>query len=265
MIGYLGQEGSYSYFAASKVYEKKDLIPHNNIGRLFYALEVDEVEAVVIPFENRKDGTNLDALGRIVMSRYHISKEIVLDLRLNVISKHHDPSQINAIFATEDAINASYNSLKREFGRYKKNYVRTDKDALQRLRQSDILSAGAIVSSYEDITACNVVLANTRDSHHNEHKFVLVTKALGTSANHNRVLLSVSPKMHQVGALYDLLHELVLRGINLTKVISSPMYNQEKELHLYLELDGNLEDDTLKEALAMLRIKSDALTIIGSY
>lgn len=265
MIGYLGQEGSYSYFAACEHFDKYVLIPHNNLGRLFYALDVDEVEGIVVPFENIKDGTNFDVLGRILKKHYHISREIILDLQLNVVSKNHDPKHISGIFATEESINEGYNKLKKEFGKYKKNYVRTDKDGLNRLQRNDTLSSAAVVSRYEHIDDLNVVLANIRDSKYNMHKYVYITKSLKVTGTHNKILVALSPKFNQAGSLYDVIHEFVIRRVNIVKILSQPMHNKEGDTIVYLEVDGNLEDDRIKESISIIKLKSTFFSIIGSY
>jgi prephenate dehydratase len=265
MIGYLGQEGSYAYFAACEHFNKNELIPHNNLGRLFYALDVNEVEGIVVPFENIKDGTNFDVLGRILQKHYHISKELILDVQLNVVSKNHDPKLISGIFATEESINEGYNKLKKEFGKYKKNYVRTDRDGLNRLHRSDTLSSAAVVSKYEHIDDCNIVLADIRDSKYNIHKYVYITRSLRVTGTHNKILVALSPKFNQVGALYDVIHEFVIRGVNIVKILSQPMYNPDGDTIVFLELDGNLEEQRIKDSIIIIKMKSTFFSIVGSY
>ncbi len=265
MIGYLGQEGSYAYFAACEHFKKNELIPHNNLGRLFYALDVSEVEGIIVPFENIKDGTNFDVLGRVLKKHYHITKEINLDLQLNVVSMNHDPKHINGIFATEESINEGYNTLKKEFGKYKKNYVRTDRDALNKLHRTEALSSAAVVSKYENLDTLNVVKSNIRDSKFNIHKFVLITKSLNVAGTHNKILVALSPKYNKVGALYDVIHEFVLRQVNIVKILSQPMHNVEDDTIIYLELDGNLEDESIKDAIQVVKMKSKFISILGSF
>lgn len=265
MIGYLGQEGSYSYFAALEEFKNQSLIPHTNLGRLFYALENDEVTGIVVPFENIKDGTNFDVLGRILRSHYHISKVIQLDVELNVVSRNHNSDNIIGIFATEESINECYQSLKKEFDKYKKNYVRTDRDALNKIKFNESLSSASVVSKYEYLGDLNVIASNVRDSKYNIHKFVYIEKELRLNGNQNRVSIALQPKYNRVGAFYDILHEFVFRNINILKVLSQPMHNENNDVVLYLELQGNFEDSNIKEAIRLAKFKSTFLSILGSY
>ena len=265
MIGYLGQEGSYSYFACLEFLDKEQLRPFNNLGRLFYALDVDEVSGIVVPFENMKEGTSFDVLGRIRTRHYHIAREVILEIGLNVVSKAHNQDSITDIYATELSINECYNTLKKEIGKYRKNYVQSDVEAFQKLHDFNNDSIGAVVSNYQDLSQYNVVLSDVRDSFLNTHKYVYITKSMKVSGVHNRILIACSPKINQTGALYDVLHEFVLRQANIIKILSNPIKTLNDDIILYLELEGNLEDQNIVDALGLVKFKSKFVSILGSY
>lgn len=263
MIGYLGQEGSYTFHSCLEFTDKDKLIPFNNIGRLFYALDRDEVSGIVVPFENMKEGTSFDVLGRMRRRHYHISREVVLEIILNVVSKEHNSENIDKIYATELSINECYNNLKQELGKYQKNYVKSDIDAKEQLLRMD--NSGAVLSNFETLGQYNVVLSNIRDTRLNTHKFVHITKSLNVNGLHNRTFIACSPRKNKVGALYDILHEFVLRGININKILSNPTKSKDDDIILYIELDGNLEDKMIKESLGIVKFKTKFVSILGSY
>ncbi len=265
MIGYLGPEGSYSFYAASTFYMIDELVPHNNIGRLFYALENNEVLGIVLPYENMKEGTSFDVLGRVRKKHYHISREVVMEVVLNVVSKEHNHQGINEMYATSHSINECYNTLKKELGKYQRFEVKTDKIALEKLNEETSIKRGAVLSNYENLGSYNIVLNDIRDTKENTHKFVLVTKNLEVSGVHNRTLIACSPKVNRTGALYDILHEFVIRGINMTKILSNPIKNIEEDIIFYIELEGNIEDKLLIEAFNIIKFKSRYVSLLGSY
>jgi len=265
MIGYLGPEGSYSFFAGATFYIKEELVPYNNIGRLFYALEQDEVNGIVVPLENMKDGTSFDVLGRIHSRHYHISREILIDIELSVVSSGNNVDELYEIYATEHSINECYNTLKRDLGKYVKKYVNTDKQALQALHQAQTEHVGAVLSNFEILDEFHVLVSNIRDSGENTHKYVLIEKNLKVTGLHNRTLIVCSPKQDKGGALYDLLHEFVIRNCNIVKILSTPNISQNQPRKFYIELDGNIENPDIAEALGMVKLKSQYVSILGSY
>jgi|GEM_PF-1734742 len=265
MIGYLGYEGSYTYFAACKVTMKDNLIPYNNIGRLFYALDTNEVSGIIVPYENMKEGTSFDVLGRIRKKHYHINQEIVMEIILSIISKENNVNNIDQIYATELSINECYNTLKKELGKYQRFEVKTNKIALEKLNEMNHITRGSVLSNHEELGNYNVVVNNIRDTRENTHKYVHIIKPLKVNGMHNRTLIACSPKQNRVGALYDILHEFVLRGINIRKILSNPTGMTDEDIIFYIDLEGNIEDKLITEALGIIRFKSKFVSILGSY
>lgn len=265
MIGYLGPEGSYTYYAALTFNEQENLIPHNNIGRLFYALEHHEVDGILLPYENMKEGMSFDVLGRVRKNHYHISKEVVLEIVLNVVSKESSINQVTEIFATTLSINECYNTLKKEFGKYQRFEVRTDKIALEKLNEESTYKRGSVLSNFEELGSYNIILSDIRDTKENTHKFAYITRTLEVSGIHNRTLIACSPKFNKTGSLYDIIHEFVIRGVNITKILSSPQKPNDDTSIVYIEVDGNIEDKIIVEALNVVQFKSRFISILGSY
>ena len=265
MIGYLGPEGSYTYFAALTFNTVENLIPHNNIGRLFYALENHEVDGILLPYENMKEGVSFDVLGRVRKNHYHISKEVTIEIVLSVVSKEATSKGIEQIYATTHSINECYNSLKSEFGKYQRFEVKTDKIALEKLNEESNIKRGSVLSNFEELGSYNVILSDIRDTKENTHRFVFVTRNLEVNGAHNKTLIACSPKFNKTGSLYDIIHEFVIRGVNITKILSSPQKSSEENSIIYIEIDGNIEDKTIVEALSVVKFKSRFISILGSY
>ncbi len=265
MIGYLGPEGSYTYFAALTFNSVDDLIPHYNIGRLFYALENHEVTGILVPYENMKEGISFDVLGRVRKNHYHISKEVVLEIELSVVSKEATSQGIDQIYATTHSINECYNTLKSEFGKYQRFEVKTDKIALEKLNEESTIKRASVLSNYEELGSYNVILSNIRDTRENTHKYAYITKNLEVNGAHNKTLIACSPKFDKTGSLYDIIHEFVIRGVNITKILSSPQKSKVENSIVYIEVDGNIEDKIIVEALNIVKVKSRFISILGSY
>lgn len=265
MIGYLGPEGSYSYHASCTFYMKAELVPYNNLGRLFYALEHDEVQGIVVPFENMKEGTRFDILGRILQSQYHISREIVMEIAFSLVSTNSSTVGIQTIYGTEHSVSESYETLKKELGKFKKQYVTSNKLALDYVLQQQDPSVAAVLSNHEPLGDCHIVLTDIRDTKQNTYKYVLIEKSLKVTSFDNRTLLACAPKHNDGGALYDILHEFVIRHVNITKILSIPTKTKEDDILFYIDLEGNIEHPAITEAIAILKVKTRFISILGSY
>jgi chorismate mutase/prephenate dehydratase len=69
----------------------------------------------------------------------------------------------------------------------------------------------------------------------------------------------------RVGALYDMLKPFSEYGLNLTKIESRPSRRKAWEYLFYIDVEGHIDDETVKRALEVLRSHCQVLKILGSY
>ncbi len=70
---------------------------------------------------------------------------------------------------------------------------------------------------------------------------------------------------HESGALYRLMSHFIYNGVNMTKIESRPMTGISWEYEFFVDFDGNLEDDGVKNALRGIREEAINLRILGNY
>lgn len=264
MIGYLGPINSFTYFAATTFYVKNELVPYSNIHRLFEALEKDEVIGIVVPIENSIEGSINEVLDMLLHPEFHINREIVMDIELSLISKNSDLSQIKFVMSNMYALAESRNILKKTLGNYKEIITGSTSSAINKLNDLDDTYA-AIASKKAIYGDLNILLNNICDSEHNTTRFVFVTKTLEVVGFHNKVSIICAPKGNFAGALYDILHEFAIRKIDLSKIESRTRKSTLGEYVFYLDFYGNIEEEDVKNALAILQYKTSYLKILGSY
>lgn len=69
----------------------------------------------------------------------------------------------------------------------------------------------------------------------------------------------------EVGSLSDLLGELSLRDINLSRIESRPTKDQLGEYRFFLDFDGHVADARIGDALTALRRRCTEVRFLGSY
>lgn len=100
----------------------------------------------------------------------------------------------------------------------------------------------------------------------NETEFVVVTtcKTNGDNGDGDRSSLAVELK-HGPGSLCSFLIPFRDEEVNLTRIISRPVYGVPSEYAFYIDIKGNKNDETVKEVLSLAKDHCDSLRIIGSY
>lgn len=69
----------------------------------------------------------------------------------------------------------------------------------------------------------------------------------------------------EVGSLAELLAELSLRGINLSRIESRPIKDRFGEYRFFLDFDGHVADARIGDALTALRRRCSTVRFLGSY
>jgi prephenate dehydratase len=264
MIGYLGPIHSFTYQAASTFYVQNELKSFSNLHLLFEALKEDKVEGIVVPIENAIEGTVNLVQDSIYDYGFHINREIVIDIKLSLISKNNDLSKIKYVVSNTHALAQCRNTLHNEIGKYTEVSSDSTSKAVKKLNDLDDDYA-ALASSTNDLGELNILLNDCQDYEGNKTRFVFVKKGLEVIAFHNKTSIVCAPYIERSGALYDILHEFAIRGINLTKIESRPKKDELGQYLFFIDIDGNIDDKFVKEALDLIKYKTGYLRILGSY
>ncbi|MDH3609767.1 MAG: ACT domain-containing protein, partial [Gammaproteobacteria bacterium] len=67
------------------------------------------------------------------------------------------------------------------------------------------------------------------------------------------------------GALYSLLQPLAKNNVSMTRIESRPSHCVNWEYVFFLDLEGHIKNDTIKNCIAELKTEADLLKVLGSY
>lgn len=81
----------------------------------------------------------------------------------------------------------------------------------------------------------------------------------------DRTSIIVVAAAERTGVLAELLTELALRGINLSRIESRPLKGPLGQYRFYLDLDGHVAEQRVGEALAALHRRCTEVRFLGSY
>lgn len=100
----------------------------------------------------------------------------------------------------------------------------------------------------------------------NETEFVVITskETNGDSNKGNKSSLAVE-LINGPGSLCSFLIPFRDMEVNLTRIISRPIYGVPSEYAFYIDIKGNKNDSAVKQALALASDHCDSLRVIGSY
>jgi chorismate mutase/prephenate dehydratase len=98
----------------------------------------------------------------------------------------------------------------------------------------------------------------------NSTRFIIATnqKVFAKDASKISLCFEIS---HESGSLYHALSHLVYNGININKIESRPLTGRNWEYRFFLDFEGNLNDNAVRNALRGLRDETRNMKILGNY
>ncbi|MCI2418657.1 prephenate dehydratase [Saccharopolyspora sp. K220] len=269
-IAYLGPPGTFTEQATRLLTNGFDaeLVPYETVPLALAAVRAGEVLAAGVPVENSVEGSVPATLDSLTVGEPLVAvQEAVLPVQFDLLAKP-------GIALTEiDTVASHPHALAQVRGWLAANLP----GAQTRATSSTAAAAAAAAAGEFDAAICAPValehypslariadgLADVRDA---VTRFLLVRRPgvlpEPTGADRTSVCAVISD---EVGTLAEMLAELSLRGINLSRIESRPIKDRFGEYRFFLDFDGHVADARIGDALTALRRRCSAVRFLGSY
>ena len=137
--------------------------------------------------------------------------------------------------------------------------------AVKLVKQQKKMNVAAIASRRAaELYNMEIFEEGIEDSKNNFTRFLILSQIQTEPTGHDgtSIIFSVN---HAPGALYSILEEFATRKINLTKIESRPKKQTPWEYFFYVDFEGHVKDQLIKEAMEAIRTKATFIKILGSY
>ena len=261
-VACLGPAGSYSELAARRLCPDKEVMLCSNFPAVFAAVTGGAADAGVIPIENSIQGgvlQNLDLLE--TQDVYAVQQTVIrIDHRLAVL-EGVQLSEIRRVYSHEQAIGQCSEFLNAYLPQAE--CIFTDSTA-KSLSLLDGHSAG-IVGSH--VSKAGVVLSeeNIANEKNNFTQFFRIRRRAEGLPDRGHTVFFVGVCEHRPGSLLNMLRGFSERGINLTRIESRPIRNVLGEYRFFIEIDGDVTQPHVREAIESARSHCRTFRILGVY
>lgn len=262
-IAYLGPKASFSHLAALKKFGSMvKYFSCNNISDIFSEVEKDNADYGVVPIENSIEGAISHTLDMLVDSDLKICSQMMLDISLNLLSKH-DKNNIEKIYSNPAVFGQCRIWLESNLPKANLIEVSSTTKAAQ-IASKEKHSACIASLLAADIYDLKIIAKEIEDSPHNITRFLVIGKFEAEPAKNDKTSIVFSVK-DKIGALHDMLLPFKNNNINLTKIESRPSKKRAWEYFFFIDMVGHAKDKNVKKALDVLEEKTKFLKILGSY
>jgi chorismate mutase/prephenate dehydratase len=263
-VAYLGPRATFTHLACIRKFgSSAQYIPMTSIKEVFNEVERERADFGVVPIENTTEGVVNHTLDMFIDSNLQIYGEVLQEVSHHLLSKADSVEAVKKIYSHPHAIAQCRNWLETNMPDVPVAEVHSTARAAEIC--ADDASAAAIASELAgQIYGLKVLKSRIEDNLNNYTRFLILSlkSPERTGKDKTSVMLSVKDK---VGALYDLLRPFASHGVNLTKIESRPSRRKAWEYIFFVDLEGHLEEDRVKRALAEVKPRCLFLKILGSY
>ncbi len=267
-VGIQGLQGSYHHQAANEFFASEvDIAPFENFRQVFDALEAGMIDRAVVAIENSLYGSINDTYDLLMQHKPWIIGEVYLHVRLDLLGTEDARLEdITDIYSQAPALAEAKLYLRKNLPAATQHEYPDTAMSARFVAKQKKRSNAAIASHMAGRLHGLVPLEEGIEDHaHNYTRFVVLSKQETTIVDANKTSI-VLPIGHQPGALYNTLGAFAKRNINLSKIESRPIIDEQGWRYLfYLDFDRSSVSQDGKDVLTELGADSDNLYLLGSY
>ncbi|KUO51212.1 MAG: hypothetical protein APF76_17135 [Desulfitibacter sp. BRH_c19] len=279
-IGYLGPCGTFCESAVQQYSKEKNYqsLAFQTIEAVFSSVDSGEIDLGVLPMENSCEGAvnqTFDLLaygyppvsGREDNCSYDIKiiGEIILPVKHSILVRPGIKLEdINCIISHPQALAQCREYLTESFPQVELVEASSTAEAVRQVAQATKPWAAIAMSGVAVKYGLNVLEHEINDYLNNETRFIVISKKEQECNIECKTSLLINVA-NQPGALYQVLKEFSLRGINLTKIESRPAKTKMGEYLFFIDIDGHYLEPKISDALNEIKTITQPAKVLGSY
>lgn len=275
-IAYLGPRGTFTEAALEGLIEDQsssvEAVAYPTVVAVLDAVRSGEVDHGVVPIENSLEGpvtTTLDALARhddplVIIGEYALPVRFALLARPGT-----NLAGIEKLATMSIAAAQCRQWLDQNIPDVQIIAASSTASAAKNLGENLDCNYDAAISP--EVAAkhygLNVLASGIGDDMDASTRFVLVSKPVKPPARTgaDKTTLMLFMREDHSGALLEILTELAVRGVNLTRIESRPTRKQLGDYYFSVDAEGHVDDARVAQALTGLRRVCSEVRYLGSY
>jgi len=270
-VAFLGDKGSYSYLASHRYFSRRaeKIIESGcqSFNEILQQVESGQVDYGMLPIENTSSGSINEVYDLLQHTNLSIVGEITQPIEHCLLtSVNTSLDKIKTIYAHGQPFAQCSNFLDKQSG-IRIEYCDSTADAMAKVAefQDDTI---AVIGSEEggqlyQLHALEQSIANQTENH---SRFILVARKSIDVAEQipakTAIILATGQK---AGALVECLLVLKEKGINMCKLESRPIQGRPWEEMFYIDVEANIKNFALQEAINDITPHTNFIKILGCY
>jgi len=265
-VVYQGVEGSYGHAATLQYFGNQAVIYHV----LTFAEAMEEVQEgradyAVLPIENSSAGAVTDTYDLLLKYDNYIVAETFLPVSHALLARQEARlDQIRTVFSHPQALMQCSDFLNAQKEWKQVSLVNTAVAAKKVLEDGDPTQAAVASEIAGKLYGLKILQSSIQNNKHNTTRFMILSNKPVYREDASKVSISFE-HFHRIGTLYNMLGHFIFNGVNMVRIQSRPVPDRDWEYRFFIDLEGNLEDAGIQNALSGIAAEARNLRIFGSY
>jgi len=268
-LGYLGPKGTFSEIAAHKYSQGKgwQLVECSSLEDIVSGVDSGMLDKGIVPVENSTEGSVgivYDLLAR--HCDLAIEGEIIVPVVHSLLARSKiSTERIEKVFSHPQALAQCRNFLRKNLPHACWQECASTAAAAVLVAKSKQSWAALAPASAAVVYGLDVLIPQANDYPNNMTRFFAIGREqLPVKGSRCKTSL-VFGIYDRPGALYLVLREFALRGINLTRIESRPAKNKLGEYIFFLDFHGSTADPVVQDLVGDLSKITTYFKLLGSY
>lgn len=265
-ILYQGDPGSYSYeamllyFGENITYENKDFF-----SNVFEDISNNKAEFGIVPIENSTTGGVYEVFDLLnIYDNCFIVGEICVEINHNLMAtKNTNIESIKKVYSHPQALGQCEDYIRKMH--FEPVPARNTASSAKMIMEMNDPTCAAIASKIAaKFYNLDILNDNINNLSNNITKFIIISNKRIIDENSNKISL-IMITAHKPGALYEALGYFAKNNINILKLESRPIKNTPWKYSFYVDIEGNLNENKIQNALKELNKSCTKYKILGNY
>ena len=270
-VAFLGDKGSYSYLATQKYFSRRAAelmeIGCQIFAEIINKVEKNEADYAVLPIENTSSGSINEVYDQLQHTSLSIVGELTHPIKHSLLVKGDTSVSAIKVLYAHPQVFAQCSHFLAELGSVEVKPCDSTSAAMITVSEANDPNIAAIGSETGGaLYGLHAIKSNLANQKENHSRFIVVSrKAVSVPLQVPAKTTLVMSTVQKPGALVESLLVLKDNNVNMTKLESRPITGNPWEEMFYLEVDGNIEDGPMQNALEQLAAITRYFKVLGCY
>lgn len=262
MVVCQGVEGAYSHQAALDFFGEVPITFEPTWKQVFEDVSFGKAQFGVLPVENSAAGSVNGVYDLILRYRFYIVGAVAVKVE-HCLAAADDSVPITAVVSHPQAISQCSEYIEEHLLKtveYSNTAAAAQYIAEQHPKGMAALCSTEAARKY----GLAVLEKGVQNEKNNVTRFIVISREPILSEDANKISLCFSLS-HTPGALYNVLEQFALCGLNMTKIESRPIPGSAFEYDFYLDFTGNIHRQETLDLICALHDELPRFSFLGNY